>query len=286
MEGFQDAHFVRLRCSVVRRGKYLAADDDGRRVCLSGQRGAHNTVWAVEHVTAGGVPGAAPGACYVRLRGAYGRYLVATDLQARAGPAHGVTAEQRDAAHHPTPPAWAWQAFRRRATSFLLRNGTGRYLRANGRYLRWRNAVTVAGDNASSMLLWAVEVVPPKPGRVTLVDPPAQLMRRRRGPATEGETTRVVRFVRADESGEFHESEWRAMRVNTNSLMHLRLTLANRLGHNRDALHTTICVRAGCYGRLSPLLVDLPIGNDRIDVVVLSHGTPADDALKYPSVDA
>ncbi|KAF0910440.1 hypothetical protein E2562_002905 [Oryza meyeriana var. granulata] len=64
------------------------------------------------------------------------------------------------------------------------------------------------------------------------------------------------------------------MRVNTNSLMHLRLTLANRLGQDRDALHTTICVRAGSYGRLSPLLVDLPIGNDRIDVVVLSHGTP------------
>ncbi|KAF0910442.1 hypothetical protein E2562_002907 [Oryza meyeriana var. granulata] len=143
-----------------------------RRVCLSAQRGAHNTVWAVEHVT-GDVPGAAPGP-YVRLRGAYGRYLIATDLQARAGPAHGVTAEQRDAAHHPTPPGWAWQAFRRRS-SLLLRNGTGRYLRANGRYLRWRTAVTVACDNASSMMLWAVEVVPPKPGRVTLVDPPAQV---------------------------------------------------------------------------------------------------------------
>ncbi|BAS93494.1 uncharacterized protein [Oryza sativa Japonica Group] len=283
MEVFQDAHFVRLRCSVVRCSKYLAAEDDGRGVCLSGQRGAHNTVWAVEHIT-GDVPGAAPGP-YVRLRGAYGRYLVATDLQAKAGPAHGVTAEQRDAAHHPTPPPWAWQAFRRRSSS-LLRNGTGRYLRANGRYLRWRTAVTVAGDNASPMMLWAVEVVPPKPGRVTLVDRPAQLIRRRRGPATEGETSRVIRFVRGDEGGEFEESEWRALRVNTNSLMHLRLTLANLLGHNRDALHTTVCVRAGAYAQLSPLLVDLPIGNDRIDVVVLSHGTPAEDALKYPCVDA
>ncbi|KAL5201933.1 hypothetical protein ABZP36_012885 [Zizania latifolia] len=300
MEVFDGAHFVRLRCS-VRRRQYLAADDDGRRVCLSGQRGAHNTVWAVEHV-AGDVLDAGPGP-FVRLRGAYGRYLVATDLQARAGPSHGVTAEQRDATYYPTPPGWAWQAFRRREC-FLLRNGTGRYLRANGRYLRWRTAITVAGDNASSMMQWAVEVVPPRLGRPTLIDPPAQvihlnlsvsfsiarspydllhilaqLIRRRRTPPTEREMTRVVRFVRADVDGEFDETAWSAMRVNTNSLMHLRLTLANRLGQNRDALHTTVCVRAGSYGCLSPLLVDLPIGNDRIDVIVLSHGTPGESMV-------
>ncbi|KAG8067688.1 hypothetical protein GUJ93_ZPchr0005g14547 [Zizania palustris] len=173
MEVFEDAHFVRLRCS-VRRRQYLAADDDGRRVCLSGQRGAHNTVWAVEHVVEGDVLDAGPGP-FVRFRGAYGRYLVATDLQARAGPSHGVTAEQRDATYYPTPPGWAWQAFRRREC-FLLRNGTGRYLRANGRYLRWRTAITVAGDNASSMMQWAVEIVPPRLGRPTLIDPPAQVI--------------------------------------------------------------------------------------------------------------
>ena len=65
---FNGVRFVRLRCC-ARRGKYLAADVDGLGVCLSGQRGVHNVVWAVHH--AAGPDG---GPC-VLLRGAYGRYL-------------------------------------------------------------------------------------------------------------------------------------------------------------------------------------------------------------------
>ncbi|KAG8067670.1 hypothetical protein GUJ93_ZPchr0005g15319 [Zizania palustris] len=231
-----------------------------RRVCLSGQRGAHKPVWAVEHVVEGDVLDAGPGP-FVRFRGAYGRYLVATDLQARAGPSHGVTAEQRDATYYRRR-----QAGRGRrsvggsaSSSATARGATSAPTEDN---LRWRTAITVAGDNASSMMQWAVEIVPPRLGRPTLIDPPAQLIRRRRTPPTEREMTRVVRFVRADVDGEFDETAWSAMRVSTNSLMHLRLTLANRLGQNRDALHTTVCVRAGSYGCLSPLLVDLPIGNE------------------------
>ncbi|TVU38421.1 hypothetical protein EJB05_11790, partial [Eragrostis curvula] len=41
----------------------------------------------------------------------------------------------------------------------MIRNGVGRFLRGNGRYLQWRTAVTVTLDNGSSMLLWDMEVV-------------------------------------------------------------------------------------------------------------------------------
>jgi hypothetical protein len=171
MEVFDDVHFVRLRCR-VRRTKYLAADDDGRGVCLSSQRAAHNTVWAVQPVE-GAVEGA-EGGPFVLLRGAYGRYLFATDVQAAMGPTHGVTAVQHGRLHPNTPRGMLWQAIRRRA-SFVMRSAAGRYLRANGKYLRWRVAVTVAGDDGSTMLQWAVEAVPLRLERPTLIDPPPQV---------------------------------------------------------------------------------------------------------------
>jgi hypothetical protein len=56
-----------------------------------------------------------------------------------------------------------------------MRSAGGRYLRANGKYLRWRVAVTVAGDDGSTMLQWAVEAVPIRLERPTLIDPPPQV---------------------------------------------------------------------------------------------------------------
>lgn len=167
MEDFNDASFVRLRCC-TRRGKYLAADVDGRNICLSGQRGVHNAVWAVEPV-----PG--PDGQFVLLRGAYGRYLLASDLHAGTGPAHGIIAAQDDLFCSPPPPGMLWQAVRRRS-AFVIRSGTGRYLRANGRYLRWRRAVTAAGDNGSSMMQWDIENVPIRMTRPCILDPIYQVI--------------------------------------------------------------------------------------------------------------
>uniref|UniRef100_A0A0D9ZTF3 Uncharacterized protein n=1 Tax=Oryza glumipatula TaxID=40148 RepID=A0A0D9ZTF3_9ORYZ len=255
MEVFQVAHFVRLRSS-VRSSRYLAAADDGTSVFLCGRRGVHNAVWAVEPVI-GVIPGASAGP-YVRLRGAYGRYLVATNYGAGRGPSDGVVAEQRDLGVRPTPPGYLWQAFRRR-DSFVLRNGAGRYLRANGRFRRWHKDVSVAGDNASTMMQWRVEV-----------------LMHRTNPPVESDLSRVIRYVRADNAGRYGEQEWAPVRVNTNNLTHLRLTMAERLGQNCDAGQITLCVRAGRYAHLSPLLVDLPMGNNPIHIVVLNHGTPGD----------
>lgn len=164
------AHFVRLRSS-VRSSRYLAAADDGTSVFLCGRRGVHNAVWAVEPVI-GVIPEPARGptsASAARTAGTSWRPTTAP-----GGPSDGVVAEQRDLGVRPTPPGYLWQAFRRR-DSFVLRNGAGRYLRANGRFRRWHKDVSVAGDNASTMMQWRVEVVPPMASRPSLVDLPAQV---------------------------------------------------------------------------------------------------------------
>ncbi|XP_062190979.1 uncharacterized protein LOC133894821 [Phragmites australis] len=278
MDVFNGVRFVRLRCC-ARRGNYLAAGVDGQDVCLSSQRGLHNAVWAVQH--AAGPDG---GPC-VLFRGAYGRYLLATDLQADTGPSHGVAAAQDDLSYNPPPPGMLWQAIRRRST-FVIRSSTGRYLRANGRYLRWRRAITVAGDNGSTMMQWAIENVPIRMTRPCILDPTYQLTHPRRPPPTESEVARQIRYVRGDANGNINEGAWRMMQLYTNNLMQLRLTLACCMGASRDVTRTTLCIRAGRYGQLSPLLIDLPIGNNRIDIVVLTHGTQADDDLRYPDLNA
>lgn len=180
MEVFNGVRFVRLRCC-ARRGKYLAAGADGSSVCLTGQRGVHNAVWAVHH--AAGPDG---GPC-VLLRGAYGRYLLATSAQAGTGPSHGVVTAQDGLGGATPPPGMLWQAIPRRST-FVIRSGTGRYLRANGRYLRWRRAVTSAGDNGSTMMQWDIENVPISMTRPCILDPTYQVR-------TYGRSGRVARFL-------------------------------------------------------------------------------------------
>ncbi|KAL6626549.1 hypothetical protein ACP70R_030275 [Stipagrostis hirtigluma subsp. patula] len=279
MEVFNDdVRFVRLRCC-ARRGYYLAADVDGRHVCLSRQRGVHNSVWAVQHATD---PDGDP--C-VLLRGAYGRYLLATNVRADTGPSHGVAAVQADLEEDPPPPGMTWAAVPERS-SFVLRSFTGRFLRGNGRYLRWRRTVTAARDNGSTMMQWSIHNVPVRITRPCVLDPTYQLTRRRRRPLTASEVSRQIRYARGDENGEVEEEEWRTMQLRTNNLMQLRLTLACRMGASRDVARTTLCVRAGSHGQLSPLLVDLPIGNNPVDVVILTHGTQADNDLCYPDLNA
>lgn len=99
----------------------------------------------------------------------------------------------------------------------------------------------------------------------------------RRPPPTENEVAREIRFARGDADGNVNDDEWRTMQLHTHNLMQLRLTLACCMGVSRDVTRTTLCVRAGPYGQLSPLLVDLPIGNNPIDLVIVYHGTPGQE---------
>jgi hypothetical protein len=104
-----------------------------------------------------------------------------------------------------------------------------------------------------------------------------QLKHLRRRPPVEREVARQVRFAHGDDDGNVADEDWKTMPIYTNNLMHLRLTLACCMGVSRDVARTTLCVRAGLYAQLSPLLIDLPIGNDQIDVVILNHGTPGEE---------
>ncbi|KAL6624358.1 hypothetical protein ACP70R_031679 [Stipagrostis hirtigluma subsp. patula] len=280
MEAFDGVVFVRLR-SYVRRSQYLAADVDGINVCLTSQRGTYNTVWAVHR-------GASPdGDACVLLRSAYGRYLFTTGEPARLGPSHGFFAIQNNLVYNPTRPGFLWQPLRRRS-SIVLRNVTGRFLRANGRYCRWLRLATVALDNGSNMMRWIVEKVPVAMTRPDSIDPIRQLVHRSHPLPTEGEMSREIGYIRAADNGNIEDTPaaWRTTQLHTNSLMQLRVVLDTLLGPRGDVTHATICNRAGRYAQLTPLLIDLPINNDRMDIVILKPGTQADNDLRYPDLDA
>ncbi|KAL6865415.1 hypothetical protein ACP4OV_016566 [Aristida adscensionis] len=277
MEVLNGVFFVRLRS--VGRGKYLAADVDGRGVCLTGQRGTHNTVWAVQRATA---PDGAP--CVI-LRSCYGRYLMPTGRRASLlVPSRGVTTQQSALGYHPPPPAFLWRPARRRG-SYVLRNYTGCVLRANGRYLRsWRKIVTAAHDSESNMVMWDIQRVPVRANRPNIVDPAPQLTHKHRAPPTEQEVTRQVRCIHAQPNGNFDHNQWLTLVLSSNDLTRLKIILASCMGHHVGDI--SICIKAGIHGRLSPLLIDLPIGNDLIDLVILSHNTPMETGLRFPDVEA
>ncbi|KAL6840909.1 hypothetical protein ACP4OV_029169 [Aristida adscensionis] len=276
MEVFNNVRFVRLR-SVGRSGKYLAADTDGWNICVSGQLRTHNAVWAIQAVVG---PDGAP---YVLLRSAYGRYLASTDLPAPIGsaPSGVVNTNQANLLNQPPQPGFLWQAVRRE-NHFVFRCAGGRYLRANGRFLRWRRVVTSAGDTGSSMMLWDIENVPVRLNRPSILDPAPQLVHRNRRPPTVNAMTRRIRYIRADANGNYAENAWRTTQIRTTNLLQLRLNLAVRMGSACRVALTTVCMRAGIHGQLTPLLIDLPTGNERIDFVVLNHGTPVGQQLAVP----
>jgi hypothetical protein len=103
-----------------------------------------------------------------------------------------------------------------------------------------------------------------------------QLRHRYCDPSTEGQVTRLIRYVCCDANGDFNEAAWSVIDLRTNSLMRLRLALANTIGHDvHDAVNALLCIRAGRFGQFSPLHIDLPHGNNRI--VIVTDGTPGEE---------
>lgn len=101
-----------------------------------------------------------------------------------------------------------------------------------------------------------------------------QLKHKSRHRLTEEEVTRDIRFVRCENDGDINDAAWRTMEVRSHSNMQLRLTLASSLGRFHGMMTSTICIRAGRFGQFTPLHVDLPVGNNPIDIVIVTHGTP------------
>nr|BAC99826.1 hypothetical protein [Oryza sativa Japonica Group] len=150
MEVFQEVEFAALR--IWKSGSYLHADEDGRSVYVGslprdgGGDSRHCAVWAVEPP----IDAAAPLPQYVRLRGAYGRYLGAPDSYGSPLPFLSVDAAQRDR-DRVEMDAIIWQPVacsgsdvvggRDARGVVLLRDRYGRYLRGSNNLLAPRRSV-------------------------------------------------------------------------------------------------------------------------------------------------
>ncbi|AQL01891.1 hypothetical protein ZEAMMB73_Zm00001d045247 [Zea mays] len=284
MNNFPDGTHVWLQ-SRARRG-YLHADEDGSGVSLSNSRATLNAAWQVHRIVHGGVD-------YVLLRSAaYGRYLALSASLAADGH-RGREAAQRDF-NEPQQLNVRWRAVSAGDGSgyVLLYNvlvSEERFLRANGRYRRWNSGVTVdvvGNGGRSTMMHWTVMEIPLRPAPPALPNPSTDLgvptgllQRRRTGRVTDRQ--RTIRYMRANDEGNFLGAE--TFRFFGRSVFNLRYEVAVKV--NEDMLTITLCAHAGFYGRLTPLVVDLPRSQDPLDIVVLPNNSPAAMGLRHPNVD-
>ncbi|XP_037481155.1 uncharacterized protein LOC119358852 [Triticum dicoccoides] len=275
MDLFHDGHHVRLRNLVQRT--YLHAADDGVGVTLRETRASMNAAWAV-HIYHGD-----EGPYLLLHSAAYGRYLAAAAKPARLGHI-GLRAELSDY-DLPEVEAIMWRAV---GSGFeddvvLLRHVGGRYLRANGKYLSWNSSGVSVDDDASPMMYWVVEPIPFREAGMPAIPGPLPT-RPRCLSAIFGSPRRHILFVRALEEVD----GWRLFLFKGRSVFRLRDDLAFRVAAGVDDPNIAMCVRAGRYGRLTPLVV--PHGGygdgEILEIVVFLAGTPGYDALRYPDVDA
>ncbi|VAH81426.1 unnamed protein product [Triticum turgidum subsp. durum] len=277
MDRFQDRQHVWLRSS-VHRG-YLNANSDGKSVSLRSRRASLQAAWAVHIYHGDG------GAVYLLLHSAaYGRYLAATATRAPFG--RGFRTEQSEY-NQVEVHAIMWRAMVvGLGNEIVLRNVGGRYLRANGKILRCNNDVTVDDiASVSNMMYWTVEPIPLRePGMPAPI--PTRIPRELSVMLGHDRSVwRVIRFVQASEEGLFTDVRWSAFLFNGRYVYHLRNELAKRIDNDQNF---AMCVRAGRYGRLTPLIVNLPHGGDgeTLEIVVYISNTPAYNLLRHPDVRA
>ncbi|KAI4967257.1 hypothetical protein ZWY2020_029111 [Hordeum vulgare] len=277
MDRFVDMQHVRLRNRVLDK-YYLCADDDGRAFHQPAPQLAQRGVEGA-HLPRRRRPASAPPQRRLRplpLRHGHARTALPPRLPrqaARLRPAGG-------AVHH--------VAGRQAGLGggILLENGGVRYLRANGKYLRWNTGVTVENrdiEKVSAMMRWTVEPIllrerPPAfqarfgflIASTRLPDDLSVTVFRRQPGAWQ-----VIRFVQANPDGWFPEAhqDWSAFHFRGRSLYHLRDELARQVKQQPDGI--AMCVRAGRYGRPTPLVVNLPRGGwgDTLQIIAAS-GTP------------
>jgi hypothetical protein len=167
-----DGYPVRLRSAV--HGTYLHADKDGHGVSLSRRRASMKVAWVVHRYFGDDQ--------HVLLHSAaYGRYLSATEAAApRDCPGFRVALRNYDELED---EAIRWQPIRVQPGDEILlcrhvaQGDRYGYLRANGKYLPWKDSIVSVHDvdNISTMMQWVVELVPsseriprlPRPSRVS-----------------------------------------------------------------------------------------------------------------------
>ncbi|KAI4977066.1 hypothetical protein ZWY2020_050673 [Hordeum vulgare] len=266
MEQFQDGHHVRLRSR--ERGTYLHADDDGLGVSIQRLRVSMNVAWLV-HLYRGQ---------YLLLQSAaYGGYLAVTGAPARRGH-RGLRVEQLSY-YHPEVEPMLWQAVQ--LEGLFLNHFNSGNLRANGRYRRWNNGVSVDRiedvNNISTMMHWVVEAIPareimPRLPRPLLLPIPAAMLR-----------PRLIMYVWPNIQGQGGLLNQGTFVFGGRSVFDLRNELARRV--ELEVAQLVMCLRTR-NGRLIPLLVDLPRSGQTLHIIIVIVGSPAHAALRYADVHA
>ncbi|CAM0951570.1 unnamed protein product [Alopecurus aequalis] len=289
---FHGVDFVRLRLLRCGRRAYLHAAEDGRSLRLDPRRESHNAVWAVTpHFYADMAIDC------VLLRGAYGRYLGAPDPTPRGlrlcpFPSPCRAAKQRDYDSEEVP-ANLWRAVATsRQGAYLLQDGAERYLRANSRCLLpccSRLHVSGCAGPLFTATQWAVERVPRAGRAPALPRPTASLFARVCPPLPclcLCTSEREIRWVSPQPNQAVNEANWTSERYTGRLTIDLKGQLVKQVPPRFYMPDYTLCVRAGRYGELSPLVVNLPRSREPLYIVVLERHTAADNQLIYPDVNA
>ncbi|XP_044427174.1 uncharacterized protein [Triticum aestivum] len=212
-----------------------------------------NTAWAVHLHQGQNVQ------CLLLLSTAYSGYLAATDAPAPFGH-RGLRVEQRNY-DHPEVIAILWFAIPSESgDEVLLRHINRGCLRANGRYLRWNNGVSVQAinniANVTTMMHWVVEHTPAREGMPPL---PAPTVLQLHFPAAMllNVATRLIHYVWLNDDVDGPLIEHGEFFFVGRSVFRLRNELAMQLGAIMDVSDLVMCLRTG-VDRLTPLLVNLP----------------------------
>ncbi|XP_052157660.1 uncharacterized protein LOC127775454 [Oryza glaberrima] len=259
MEQFHDGHHVWLRSRD--QGTYLRADDDGSGVSMGQDRASFHAAWTVHthHVGDDDI--------LMLHSAANGRYLATgpgwTEQHLPGGNRASIILRDLN---WDVFDAVSWFAVRSGwGDDVLLRHYSWRFLRADDtgviadrfdgrRMARWQ---------------WVVEAIPP---RNSIPRPP--------NPSPSfGVFERPIWFQR------LAHNELVCMCFTGRSALHLWNQLSSRMGFEPDP-NSTMCVRAGTYGRLTPLVTDLPGNNSAMVIFVLPPESLAGFGLTCPNVHA
>ncbi|KAK3128485.1 hypothetical protein QOZ80_6BG0462300 [Eleusine coracana subsp. coracana] len=287
LELFPDGEHVRLQ-SRDRRGMYLHADEDGVGVSVGPVRASLHVAWKVH------LRFETDGSAFVHLHNAaYGRYLKATEHAAPRGHLGKRVVQGDYDLFEEDAVAWRPVTVADADGEILLHHvSSNSFLRANGKYCRWRTAVSVDVENPSyhdTMTHWLVEAIPATSSTPEL--PPPSPTARPGGfwnwikflfLTAPVEETRNIRLMLAAGDGSINPEDGGVFPFQGRSVSNLRSLLANRLSGGIED-NIKLCVLAGDMGRMIPLITDLPWGKDIVYIVVVSTSAPSKKLCSFLS---